>query len=64
LRHALHADFWDVKLMSSYIRDLIHDHDFRQQVIDGQTEDLQHATWQQAGEKVSSVYRKLLKGSA
>lgn len=60
LTHALQADFWDINKMSTQIRDLIQNQDFRQQIIAGQNRDLERATWNTAAEKVSSIYAKLL----
>jgi glycosyltransferase involved in cell wall biosynthesis len=60
MKNALQADFWDVDRMVQQIRSLIQDQEFRQRVISGQNDDLQHATWQNAATQVSSIYRKLL----
>ena len=61
LQHALQADFWDVSKMGLYIKDLIRDPAFRAEVIQGQNEDLHQATWQNAAQNVSDIYKKLLK---
>jgi len=60
LSHALQADFWDIKQMSKYITELINDQDFRHTVVEGQNQDLNQATWQDAATKVSTIYRNLL----
>ena len=60
LTHSLKADFWDVEKMASYITELVTDPVFRAQVVTGQNEDLEHATWQNAADNVSKIYSKLL----
>jgi glycogen synthase len=60
LQHALQADFWDIDQMVGYIAKLIQDPSYARQVVEGQNEDLQQATWDNAADQVSSIYRKLL----
>lgn len=58
--HAIQADFWDIGLMANKIHQLIEDPQYAAQVIAGQNDDLQHATWQNAASNVSTIYRNLL----
>lgn len=61
LKHALQADFWDISKMTTYIKDLLKNPEFRQEVIEGQNQDLREATWEKAAGNVATIYKKLLK---
>lgn len=61
LPHALQADFWDVAKMADQIEQLITEPAYRQQVVAGQSQDLEQATWQNSAGQVTQIYQKLLR---
>ena len=61
LKGALKADFWDTELMVSFIVKLLADEKFAAHVVRQEQKDLQSLTWDTSAEKISEVYRRLLK---
>lgn len=62
LHHAKHIDFWDVDKMSREIEHILKDKDYAQEIVSGQHQDLEHVTWNHAGQKVKNVYEKVIHG--
>jgi glycogen(starch) synthase len=56
LPHSVTADFWDVNKMSEHVCALISDTGYRESVIQGQLNDLEHITWDRAAQKIDNLY--------
>lgn len=56
------ADFWDVQAMTSEIKNLVTDHQYRTEMIDNQLKDLSSVTWENAAQKVRAVYQRAFLG--
>lgn len=59
LRHALHADFWDVNEMASKILALLDFRALRQESLGHVKSEMRNLTWDKAGNKISSLYERL-----
>ncbi len=57
---SLAIDFWDVDRMAAAVVKLVTDQEFAQQVRDGQLQNLDHLTWDEAAGKVNQLYQQTL----
>lgn len=56
------VDFWDADAMSAAVVELLRNNNYAQQVRDGQLNDLDKVTWDNAAEKVAGIYRRAFTG--
>lgn len=61
LHGALKADYWDTELMAKQINDLITDDKIRDQVVVDGFEDLKNLSWDDAADKIVSIFNQYLK---
>jgi len=59
LPSSIQVDFWDIKLMTSNIVQLLSDKNLSQKVVNGQTKELENVTWKSAAQKVKDVYKSV-----
>jgi glycogen synthase len=62
LPNSIAVDYWDVEQMSNTIIDLIRNQSRKQQVIEGQLNDLSSVTWDNSASKMMQVYRQAFLG--
>lgn len=59
LKNTLSVDFWDTNEMASKILALLEYSGLRKELLSNVKQEMQHLTWEQAGDKILAVYTKL-----